>query len=99
MHRWRALRSTPPNTAALGHFNVADSAAARAVVSAAVEARVPIMVGASEGERDFFGTYELAALVKIMREEHDVPIFFNADHTHSLTKAVEAARAGSKFSS
>ena len=80
--------------AALGHFNVADLLLLKAVVSAAVEVRVPVMVGASEGERDFFGTYELAALVKVMRAEHDVPIFLNADHTHSLAKAVEAVRAG-----
>ena len=80
--------------AALGHFNVADLALLKAVVAAAVEVRVPVIVGASEGERDFWGTYELAALVKVMRAEHDVPLFLNADHTHSLTKAVEAAKAG-----
>ena len=80
--------------AALGHFNVADLVLLKAVVAAAVEVRVPVMVGASEGEREFLGTYELAALVKVVREEHDVPVFLNADHTHSLAKAVEAARAG-----
>ncbi len=80
--------------AALGHFNVADLVLLNAVVAAAVEVRVPVIIGASEGERDFLGTYELAALVKIMRGEHDVPIFLNGDHTHSLAKAVEAARAG-----
>lgn len=66
----------------------------KAVVAAAVAVRVPVMVGASEGERDFLGTHQLAALVKVMRGEHDVPIFLKADHTHSLAKAVEAARAG-----
>ena len=80
--------------AALGHFNVADLVLLKAVVAAAVEVRVPVMVGASEGEREFLGTYELAALVKVVREEHDVPVFLNADHTQSLAKAVEAARAG-----
>jgi fructose-bisphosphate aldolase, class II len=80
--------------AALGHFNVADLVLLKAVVAAAVEVGVPVIVGASEGERDFLGTYELAALVKVMRAEHEVPIFLNADHTHSLAKAVEAARAG-----
>jgi hypothetical protein len=80
--------------AALGHFNVADLVLLKAVVAAAVEVDVPVVVGASEGERDFLGTYELAALVKVMRAEYDVPIFLNADHTHSLAKAVEAARAG-----
>src|SRR5207249_3557747 len=28
------------------------------------------------------------------REEFDFPIFLNADHTHSLARAVEAAKAG-----
>ena len=80
--------------AALGHFNVADLVLLNAVVAAAVEVRVPVIVGVSEGERDFLGAYELAALVRLMRAAHDIPIFLNADHTHSLAKAVEAARAG-----
>ncbi len=80
--------------AALGHFNVSDLVLLKAVLAAAVEVGVPVIVGASEGERGFLGTYELAALVKVMREEHGVPVFLNADHTHSLAKAVEAARAG-----
>jgi fructose-bisphosphate aldolase, class II len=80
--------------AAVGHFNVANLVLLKAVVAAAVEVGAPVIVGASEGERDFWGTYELAALVKVMREEHDVPVFLNADHTHSLAKATEAARAG-----
>jgi fructose-bisphosphate aldolase, class II len=80
--------------AALGHFNVADFVLLKAVLAAADEVKLPVMVGASEGERNFLGTYELAALVKVMREEHGVPVFLNADHTHSLAKAVEAAKAG-----
>jgi fructose-bisphosphate aldolase, class II len=32
--------------------------------------------------------------VKTAREQHGLPIFLNADHTHSLAKAVEAAKAG-----
>jgi fructose-bisphosphate aldolase, class II len=33
-------------------------------------------------------------LVKSLRDEYDLPIFLNADHTHTLASAVEAARAG-----
>ena len=55
--------------AALGHFHVAHLVLLKVVVAAAVEVRVPVIVGASEGERDFLGTYELAALVKVMRGE------------------------------
>lgn len=80
--------------AALGHFNVADLVLLKAVLKAAAEIRVPVLIGASEGERDFFGTRQLAALVKNLREEFDFPVFLNADHTHSLEKALEAANAG-----
>src|SRR5262249_35849140 len=80
--------------AALGHFNVSDHVLLKAVIAAAAETKLPVLVGASEGERDFFGTRQLAALVKTEREETDLPIFLNADHTHSLAKALEAAKAG-----
>jgi fructose-bisphosphate aldolase class II len=80
--------------AALGHFNVADLVLLKAVLAATDEVNVPVLVGASEGERDFFGTRQLAALVKSLREESDLPVFLNADHTHSLTKAMEAVNAG-----
>ena len=80
--------------AALGQFNVSDLVLLKAVLAAAGEIGVPVLVGASEGERDFFGVRQLAALVNSLREEFDVPIFLNADHTHSLVKAIEAAKAG-----
>ncbi len=78
----------------LGHFNVADIVLVNAVVAAAAETRLPVLVGASEGEREFFGTRQLGALVKSIREETGLPIFLNADHTHSLQKAMDAANAG-----
>jgi fructose-bisphosphate aldolase class II len=80
--------------AALGHFNVADLVLLKAVIAAAAETKLPVLVGASEGERDFLGTRQLAALVRSLREETGVPAFLNADHTHSLKKALEAANAG-----
>jgi fructose-bisphosphate aldolase, class II len=80
--------------AALGHFNVADHVLLKAVISAAAETKLPVFVGGSEGEREFFGARQLAALVKSLRQESDLPVFLNADHTHSLAKAIEAANAG-----
>jgi fructose-bisphosphate aldolase, class II len=79
---------------ALGHFNVSELVLLKAVLAAAGQMRVPVLVGASEGEREFFGVRQLAAVVNSLREESDVPIFLNADHTHSLVKAIEAAKAG-----
>jgi fructose-bisphosphate aldolase class II len=80
--------------AALGHFNVADQVLLKAVVAAAAEIKLPVLIGASEGEREFFGARQLAALVKSQRQESEAPLFLNADHTHSLAKALEAANAG-----
>lgn len=80
--------------AAIGHFNVADLTLVKAVAAAAAETKLPVLIGASEGEREFLGVRELGALVKSLREETGLPVFLNADHTHSLAKAVEAAKAG-----
>src|SRR5215468_3181878 len=88
------LERLQAESGALGHFNVADHVLLKAVFAAAVEAKLPVLIGASEGEREFFGARQLAALVKSLRQETDVPVFLNADHTHSLAKAVEAANAG-----
>jgi fructose-bisphosphate aldolase class II len=79
---------------AIGHFNISDLTLLKAVVVAAQELNVPVLVGASQGERDFMGVHQIAALVRSFREKSGVPIFLNADHTHSLVKAEEAAKAG-----
>src|SRR5882724_1193684 len=80
--------------AAIGHFNIADLVLLKAVFAAAQELKVPVLVGASDGEREFMGVRQVAALVRSLREEFDFPIFLNADHAHSLAKAMEAAKAG-----
>ena len=88
------IEQTQQRGVAIGHFNISDLILLKAVVAAARELDVAVIVGASQGERDFMGVHEIAALVKSLREESGVPIFLNADHTHSLAKAEEAARAG-----
>ena len=79
---------------AVGHFNVSDLAALKGVVAAAAALRLPVLVGVSEGERDFVGVREIAALIRTIRDGHSHSVFLNADHTHSLPRAEEAARAG-----
>jgi len=95
MHGLRdALEQSEKNRVAIGHFNVGDWVLLKAVLAAGQELKFPVVVGASEGEREFIGVRQIASLVRSVREEYDCPIFLNADHTHSLAKAVEAARAG-----
>ena len=88
------LEQAQKNKVAVGHFNIGDDNILMGVFAAARELRVPVMVGVSEGERAFLGVRQVAALVKSLRDEFDFPIFLNADHTHSLAKALEAANAG-----
>src|SRR5262249_41217589 len=79
---------------AIGHFNVSDLVTLKAVLESARDQSVPVIVGVSESERQFLGVPQIAAMVKSLREEYDFPIFLNADHSHSLASAIEAAKAG-----
>jgi fructose-bisphosphate aldolase, class II len=88
------LETAQRNGVAVGHFNISDWTLLKAVFASAQELKLPVIVGASEGERAFLGVAQIAALVKSRREEHGVPIFLNADHTHSLSSAAAAAKAG-----
>jgi len=88
------LQQAQQNGQAIGHFNVSDFVLLKAVFTAARELNVPVVVGLSEGEREFVGTRQIAAFVRNLREQFDFPIFLNADHTHSLAKGIEAAKAG-----
>jgi len=90
----KILEQAETNGVAIGHFNISDLVTLKAVFEAARDLNVPVIVGASEGERQFMGVRQVSALVKSLREEYDFPIFLNADHTHSLPSAIEAAKAG-----
>src|SRR6202453_2661264 len=95
MHQLRAiLDEAQSNGVAVGHFNISDWILLKAVFTSAQELKVPVIVGASEGERNFLGVAQIAALVRSLREEQSIPIFLNADHTHSLDSAIAAAKAG-----
>lgn len=87
------LQDAEKRRVAVGHFNFSELVVLKAVGEAARELDTAVVVGVSESEREFVGVREAVALVKAMRDE-GLRIFLNADHTHSLEKAEEAARAG-----
>ena len=93
-HLKDVLENAQSNGTAIGHFNISDWILLKAVFASAQELKVPVIVGASEGERAFLGVPQIAALVKSLRDEHGFPLFLNADHTHSLDSAIDAAKAG-----
>lgn len=79
---------------AIGHFNISNLETLHAIYGAAKKLNVPVIIGVSEGERDFVGIVEAAALVKSIREKDNYPIFLNADHTYSFERVKEAIDTG-----
>ena len=57
----KTYRDAEQKGVAVGHFNVSDLTTLKGVVDAAKELQVPVIIGASEGERQFLGDHQLAA--------------------------------------
>ena len=88
------IKDAEKNNVAIGHFNIADTQMLKGIFNSAQKLKLPVIIGTSEGERDFIGIHQTVALVKSLREEYDYPIFLNADHTYSFEKVKEAVDAG-----
>lgn len=78
---------------AIGHFNISNLEMLKAIVEAAKELNVPVMIGTSESEAVFMGRKQVVALVGAYREE-GAQVFLNADHHKSVEAAKEAVDAG-----
>jgi len=79
---------------AIGHFNISNIEGFWGIFNAAKALNLPIVIGVSEGERDFVGVRQTVALVKSIRDQLDYPIYANADHTYSIERVQEAVEAG-----
>lgn len=94
------IQEAQDNHRALAHFNVANSDMVQAVFSAAqqvseeVGEKIPLIIGVSEGERDAFGVTPFVDYIISLRNQHNYPLFTNADHTYSVERSCEAIDAG-----
>ncbi|MDD5547784.1 MAG: class II fructose-bisphosphate aldolase family protein [Candidatus Pacebacteria bacterium] len=88
------IREAGNKKTAIGHFNISDLVALKAIFESAQELNVPVIIGTSEGEAGFVDIEQTAALIKSLRQEHNFPIFLNADHFHSLEGIKKAVAAG-----
>ena len=88
------LKEADEKRVAIGHFNFATIEVAHAIVAAAKELDVPVLLGTTEGEHDFVGLHEAVALAKSLRTTYDHPIYLNADHHYSLETVKQAIDAG-----
>jgi len=88
------IKKAQADKVAIGHFNISTLDGIWAVVDAAKELNVPVIVGVSEGERDYVGVHQIAAIIRSIREERGQAVFLNADHTYSFDRVKEAIDAG-----
>lgn len=88
------IQEAQEKSVAIGHFNISNSDGFSAVVEASKELNVPVIIGVSEGERDYISINEIITLVKSYRERTGQLVFVNADHTYSFERVKEAVDAG-----
>lgn len=79
---------------AIAHFNISNLDQARAICDVAQELGQPVIIGVSEGEREYIGVTMVRKVIDELNQEYTIPIFLNADHTYTLAKVMEAVEAG-----
>jgi fructose-bisphosphate aldolase, class II len=79
---------------AIGAFNAANLETLKSIVAAASKLSSPVLIEASEGEADYVGKTQLAALIRIYKIENNIPIILNLDHASSFDACKEAIDAG-----
>lgn len=96
----QAIEAAKLNKVAIGHFNISDLATLKAIfesakeLSAQVGKQIPIIIGVSEGEREFMGGHTVPMRVRFIREFNNYPIFSNADHSKDVEKAKQVVAQG-----
>lgn len=79
---------------AIPHFNVSTSDQLEVIIDVCAEQKSPVIIGVSEGEADFIGYDFIVFLLNYYKKNIHIPIFLNADHHHSLERAMTAIDAG-----
>lgn len=79
-----ALADAQAQNVAVGHFNISDSNQLNGIAGAARGVGVPVVIGVSEGEREFVGGRKAVAMVEAARDEFGIDIFMNVDHGHDV---------------
>lgn len=87
------IKEAEERKVAIGHFNISNLEGFWAVVNASKNLNLPVIIGVSEGERDFVGVKQVKALVDTVRSD-GLPVFLNADHSYSVDRIKEVVDAG-----
>ncbi|MGC9610626.1 MAG: class II fructose-bisphosphate aldolase [Minisyncoccia bacterium] len=93
----QAIKNAEKGKIAIGHFNISNLEQLKAIAEAVRKLNLPVIIGVSEGEREYIGVNQVKDLIDGYNKEFGGNsgfwLFLNADHTHSLDKVQEAAAA------
>ncbi len=87
------IKEAENNQTAIGHFNISNIEMFWGVIKATRSRGLPVILGLSEGERDFLGVDQAVSLVESIKKE-GLTVFLNADHTYSFDRVKEVVDAG-----
>jgi len=94
------IKEAEEEKVAIGHFNISNLEALHGIYNGAKRLSelkgelVPVIIGLSEGEEEFFGKHEAEALIESIKKEDNYPIFLNADHHYSFESVKNSIDAG-----
>jgi ketose-bisphosphate aldolase len=88
------FKKAQENKYAIGQFNVSNWEQVKAVIQAALKLKSPIIIGTSEGEGNFIGRKQIAAVIDVWHRETGLPILIHQDHGKSFEVIEEAIEAG-----
>ena len=82
---------------AVGAFNLDNQETLIAVALAAKATNSPVMVELSKGEVDALGLDNIRDMVENYKQEYDVEMYINLDHSPSVEDAIAGIEAGFEF--
>ena len=94
MRALELLKAAQTNKYAIGAFNVANTETFKAITQAAAKLRSPVILEASDGEINYIGYKQIAALARIYEIELGIPIIVNLDHGKDFESCKKAIEAG-----
>ncbi len=92
-----ALQRARQQHFALGAFNLDNQETLKAVARAAANKKAPVLVEVSHGEAEALGLDNIRDMVDNYKDEYDIEMYINLDHSPSVDAAIEGIEAGFEF--
>ena len=78
----------------IGHFNFSTLEQLRGIAGAAKKLKAPVIVAVSLGEAEFLGLEQVVAMVRVLENKIEHPLFLHLDHAHNFDYIKKAIKLG-----